>query len=248
VIRPEHERAANRASTPRPVRENAPVLHWWLRWRRRLVLLAMGVVTALVLAAYFTPLLGVWSVQVRGNRTLTEQEVLTAGEVQLGKPMLQVNTDEIQSRLRTVPKVSSARVELVWPSTVRLDVTEREPVVFMVASNGIQLVDSTGVPFSAVPQPPRDLPELRVRTAAPDDPATRAAMTVLSSLPPTVRPDVTAVIAETSRDVHLLLKGNRQVHWGDPDDSARKAAILPPLLTRPGKVYDVTSPVLPTVA
>lgn len=38
------------------------------------------------------------------------------------------------------------------------------------------------------------------------------------------------------------------MHWGESGDSARKAAILIPLLTREGQVYDVTSPDLPTVA
>ena len=54
--------------------------------------------------------------------------------------------------------------------------------------------------------------------------------------------------AQDPGDIHLRLKGDREVHWGDTDESDRKAAILPPLLTRPGSVYDVTAPSLPTVS
>ncbi|MFD0490590.1 hypothetical protein ACFQ0O_30060 [Saccharopolyspora spinosporotrichia] len=56
------------------------------------------------------------------------------------------------------------------------------------------------------------------------------------------------MIAHNPRDLRLHLRGDREVEWGGVRETPRKAAILPPLLTRPGRVYDVTSPVLPTVA
>lgn len=210
-------------------------------------LVVLGVITVLVLAAYFTPLLGVRNVEVKGVTTLREPEVLQAAGIEQGKPMLQLNTDEIRSRLRTVPKVASADVRLLWPSTVRLRVAERVPVAFTVARGGIQLVDASGVVFAPVPQPPAGLPELRASVVAPDDPAARAALEVLRVLPPAMRGEVTTIIAPSPESVQLLLKGEREVHWGSAQDSDRKAAILPALLTRPGKIYDVTSPALPTV-
>ena len=44
------------------------------------------------------------------------------------------------------------------------------------------------------------------------------------------------------------LANGKTVRWGNADDSARKAAVLAALMTRPGKVYDVSSPDLPTVS
>ncbi|HSL06993.1 MAG TPA: cell division protein, partial [Pseudonocardiaceae bacterium] len=40
----------------------------------------------------------------------------------------------------------------------------------------------------------------------------------------------------------------REVRWGGVEQGDRKAAVLGPLLTQPGKIYDVSSPTLPTVA
>jgi cell division protein FtsQ len=210
--------------------------------------MVMGVVTVVVLALYYTPLLGVRSVQVSGNTTLSQQDVLAAADVQIGKPMLQVDTEQIQARLRAVPQVASAGVTLAWPSTVRLAVVERVPVAFIAAPSGVRLVDSEGVPFAHAAQPPPGLIELRVRSAAANDPGTRAAVTVLTSLPPTLRGAVTAVVPQTPNDVRVSLSDGREVRWGDASDSAWKAAVLPPLLTRPGKIYDVSSPALPTIA
>ena len=39
----------------------------------------------------------------------------------------------------------------------------------------------------------------------------------------------------------------REVRWGGVEQGDRKAAVLVPLLTQPGKIYDVSSPTLPTI-
>lgn len=234
-----------RSTRGRPVRGGAGAVPWWRRW---VLPAALAVVTVLALVLYFTPLLGVRAVEVTGNRTLSQDEIVRTAGIDPGTPMLRVDTEDVASRLRAIRKVADVRVSLSWPTTVRVEVTERAPAAFLVARDGIQLVDSAGVPFQVVKDPPADLPELHVRRVAPDDPATRAAMTVLTALPPALRADVLAVDAQDPGDIHLRLKGDREVQWGDTDESDRKAAILPPLLTRPGSVYDVTAPSLPTVS
>lgn len=207
----------------------------------------MTVVTVLVLVAYSTPVLGVRTVVVNGVAMDARQKVLDAAGVPMGTPMLQVDTSEVRDRLGSVPEVQSAKVSLSWPSTLRLDIVERQPAVFMLASNGIQLVDASGVSFATVPQPPEGIPELRVRGSAKPDVMARSASTVLTSLPPELRADVTTVVADSPYDIRVLLRGQREVRWGDVGDSGRKAAILRTLLTRPGHIYDVTAPELPTV-
>ena len=213
------------------------------RWGALLVLTG---VTLLVLALYFTPLLGVRSVRVEGNRALGEQEVLAAAEVPLGESMLRVDTDGIRSRLRENPQVASARAELSWPSTVRLEIEERTPAAFVRDGGAVRLVDAGGVPFNTAPQPPPGLPELQA--PSPDDPLVRDEMSVLASLPPELRGQVVGVTARTSGDLRLRLTGDREVKWGSLRESQRKASVLPLLLTQPGRVYNVTSPDLPTVA
>ena len=48
--------------------------------------------------------------------------------------------------------------------------------------------------------------------------------------------------------VTLGLTEDRQVRWGDAERAAEKAAVLGPLLTQPGRVYDVTARTCPPSA
>jgi cell division protein FtsQ len=48
--------------------------------------------------------------------------------------------------------------------------------------------------------------------------------------------------------VTLGLTDGRTIRWGSADDSARKAQVLAALMSQPGKVYDVSSPDLPTIS
>lgn len=235
---PQRERtAARRPDRPRR----------WLRW----VLVALlSAITVLVIVAYVTPVFGVRTVRVTGNAALSDHRLREAAGVRPGEPMLRLNSDEIGERLREIPQVARADVELSWPSTVTLSVTERDPAVYAVRQGKYEILDASGVRFAQRDQRPRNLPELKVPSGAPgpDDAATRAAMTALRALPPRIREHTVAVVARSPGDIHLQLDGDRRVRWGGPDESARKAAILPPLLTRPGSVYDVITPELPTVS
>jgi cell division protein FtsQ len=48
--------------------------------------------------------------------------------------------------------------------------------------------------------------------------------------------------------VRLKLRNGKTIKWGDAQDNDRKAAVLAPLLTRPGRTYDVVTPDFPTVS
>ena len=75
-----------------------------------------------------------------------------------------------------------------------------------------------------------------------------AALTVLTGLSERLRAEVVWIGAKSPADVVLRLGNGREVRWGGVEDGDRKAAVLGPLLTQPGKIYDVSSPALPTIA
>lgn len=219
------------------------VRRWW-RWGL-VGVLALATVLAVVLL--FTPVVGVRQVKVSGLRVLSERRVERAAAVSTGTPMLRVDTDAIRERVTRLPRVDTARVLLSWPSTVRVEVSERTAVAVDVVSDGFRLVDDEGVAFATVPERPKGMPELRVSGEAGDG-ARRSAVTVLGALPELVLGQVRVVEVERGDNVRLRLTRGRTVEWGSTRLSERKAAVLPPLLTRHGEVYDVTSPALPTVS
>ncbi|MGI5505555.1 cell division protein FtsQ/DivIB [Lentzea sp. CA-135723] len=217
--------------------------------RRRLVaLLTVLSVAALAYCVFFTPLLGVAQVDVRGNVALTEDEVRAVADIEPGSPLIRLDLQEIHDRVAGIPRVAAVEVERQLPGTVRLLVTERVPVGSVKLPDGFHLVDSTGKDYAVVPAAAPGVPELVLTLPSSSDPATRAVVGVVNELPEKLRPDVVSVAATTGADVKLTLTGDRVVKWGSAENTPRKAAVLLVLLTRQGLVFDVSSPDLATVS
>lgn len=217
--------------------------------RRRLVaLLTLLSVVALTYCVFFTPLLGVHQVDVRGAAVLTDDEIRGVAAVEPGSPLVRLDLQGIHDRVAAMPRVAAVEVERQLPGTVRLLITERVPVGSVKLSDGFHLVDSTGKDYAVLPAAAPGVPELVLATPSPADPATRAAVGVVNELPEKLRPEVVSVAATSGADVKLTLSGNRVAKWGSSEDTPRKAAVLLVLLTRPGTTYDVSSPDLATVS
>jgi cell division protein FtsQ len=232
-----------RPAYQRPQRERRRVLA--RRWGALAVLLGL---TGLVVVMLWTPVLGVRSVDVVGVRDLTTEQVVAAAEVRPGTPMLRLDTLGITARVALLPRVAAVDVSRDWPSTVRITITERDPVGVIAAADGMHLVDSTGLDYATVPTAPADLPKIQIPAASPTDPRTQAVVRVLSALPTQLRAQTIAISANTPGSVTLALADGKTIRWGDAANSARKAAVLAALMTRPGQIYDVSSPDLPTIS
>ena len=208
------------------------------------VLTAASVALALVL--YFTPAMAARSVVVTGVGAVTREEVIDAAAVRLGTPLLQIKTDEVADRVAGIRRVASARVQREYPSALRISVIERMPLVVKDFPDGPHLFDRDGVDFATAPPPP-GLPYIDVEHPGPADPPTKAALEVMTALRPEVVAQVSRVGAPSVSSVTLILSDGRTVVWGTTDRTAEKAEKLAALLTQPGRVYDVSSPDLPTV-
>ncbi|NKY52838.1 cell division protein FtsQ/DivIB [Nocardia vermiculata] len=237
-------RRRQRRSAGRSRAGTLPESRLWriLLWGTPVVL----VVVVLLAVAYFTPILSVRTVQIEGLSAVPDQQVRTVLQIPEGRSMLRIDTDAIARRVAALPKVRSARVQRVFPSTVRVSVDERRAVLFFDSPQGPHLVDSDSVEFAVEPAPP-GVPKLSTDRPGGSEPVTRAAVTVLDAAPPALRAQVGEVVARSVSDIELKLTDGRTVVWGGPEDSERKAAVVLPVLTRPGTVFDVSSPDLVTV-
>lgn len=209
-------------------------------------LLGACVLTAVLALAWFTPALSVRSVEIDGLVSVSEEQVREQLRIPSGRSMLRIDTDAIAHRVATVPKVRSARVQRVFPSTVRVTVVERSPVLYFESPRGAHLVDVESAEF-AIEEPPIGVPKLVTDHPGGADPVTRAAVAVLAVLPPSLSIEVGEIVARSISDISLSLKDGRTVLWGGANDADRKAQVVLPLLTREGTVFDVSSPNLVTV-
>jgi cell division protein FtsQ len=233
---------------PRPVSKE--------RYRRRRlaavlvgVLLVVGLGFGVRVLLYDAGLFDIEGVEVTGVVTVPVADVVTAAAVPMGAPLAEVDTDAVATRVAALPPVESVYVGRSWPHTVTVTVTERVPVATVSTSQGPALVDRSGVVYRGAPAP--GLPRLTT-TPRSGDPATLAAVGVLTSLPDALRAQVetagaSVVAPGAPGQVTLRMADGKEVRWGTPERAEEKAAALTALLTQPGTVYDVTSPDLPTV-
>jgi cell division protein FtsQ len=230
-----------------PDERSAPTRGRYLA-RRWIALLVAVTVVAVAYLVLFTSLLGVRSVEVIGVKEIPKDAVLKAAAIADGTPMVRLDAEEAAARVAALPRVSEVVVERSWPSTVEIIVTERTPVAVLMVGAEVHLVDATGLDYAVSRTRPPALPTLAMTGVRPGNPATSAAVTVLGAIPKQLKAKVTQITARTPGDVRMTLSDGRTIKWGNARNNQRKAAVLAPLLTRPGTVYDVATPDFPTVA
>jgi cell division protein FtsQ len=213
-----------------------------LMWSSLVSVVAVG----LGLVLYFTPIMAARVTVFTGLSTVSQEEVEQAAAIVPGTPLLQIDTDAVADRVATIRRVASARVQREYPSTLRISVVERVPVVVKDYPDGPHLFDKDGVDFASAPPPPA-LPYLDADNPGPSDAPTKAALQVLLSLRPEVASQVGRIAAPSVASITLTLVDGREVIWGTTDRTEEKALKLGALLTQPGRTYDVSSPDLPTV-
>lgn len=218
------------------------------RSRRRAVIIITAVAALIVAGfavAYLSPVLTVRTIDVDGAVTVSEDEIVADLGIPLGEKLVRVDAGSAAQRVAAIPALASVRVQRMYPSTVRVTVVERVPVVFVDQPDGTHLLDADAVDFALAP-PPVGVVRLVTENPAPGDPATTSALAVLDSLPPPLRDQVGEVRANSVSDVSLILLDGRTLVWGDSQRSERKSAVALALLSQPGQILDVSSPDLPT--
>jgi cell division protein FtsQ len=207
-----------------------------------LVLLTAGVVGTAAWLVFFSPVLGVRSVEIVGNVTVPAESIRHTAAVPELHPLATVDLDGVRERVQSIRQVAGARVDRVWPGTLRIEVVEREPVAQVPAGGQVALIDKLGVVIEVKDVAPPMLPVLSVPRPAAGDPVTMAALKVVGTLPGSIAGRVRQVSATTAEDVTMTLSDGRTIIWGGVDRAEAKARILASLLERRAEVYDVSSP------
>ena len=221
----------------------------WGVWRPLAVLVVLVALVATgVWVVWFSSLLAVDRVQVRGTDHLEVSEVLEAADVPPGRPLVRVDLDRASRRVEALAAVRSATVERRWPGTVVVTVEERRSVAVAQIGDRIAGIDSEGVVFRTYRKAPDDLPRVRVVGDVDRDALAEAAL-VVASLPDDLAAQVRRIDVETIDKISLVLKGRRTVVWGSGEESALKADVLAALVkAQKARTYDVSVPGSPVTS
>lgn len=221
------------------------------RRRRWPWVLAFGLVLAMLAGAGYvvwkTPMFAVRQVDISGAQGALATTVRQATADEIGTPLISVDTGAVTATIGAIPQVDTVTVAKKWPNTVTITVLARVPVAVTNANGAWWLLDAGGVPYDSSRTKPATLIAIELATPGPHDLATRAALQVVTALPPAVSKLVGHVTAASAYDVTLVLTDGRTVIWGDDSNTAQKATVLPAVLARPGKVFDLSDPTMVTV-
>ena len=207
---------------------------WWL-WTP-VALLVLGV---LAYASTRTSLLDVDRIEVEGaGLKVTERAVLEAAAIEVGRPLLDLDLDAVDSRLTALPWVAEATVAREWSGTVRLRILERTPVVVGVDPVGAQvLLDAVGAVLESVePGASADpsLPHIRIDGFGP--PGSRVSgigplLRAAEAVPPDLGAWIVALVP-TGDGIRAELVGGAVAEMGFSDDYRDQARALATVLTR----------------
>lgn len=217
-----------------------------LRRFRLWALPALALVITLAALAWFSPLLSVREVRIDGAGEIPEEQIRELLRVPESGSILRIDTAAMAARVASIPKVRSARVQRVLPSTVQVRIEPRTPVLYYDSPEGAHLLDADGLEYAIEPAP-IGVPQLVTARPGGADDLTRAAVAVARILPPALEVQVETIRAAGASEISLTLRDGRTVLWGSSEDGERKSAVVVPLLTQPGTVFDVSSPSLVTV-
>jgi cell division protein FtsQ len=260
--RPRAEPGVTPAVDPRIQRRRQEVQEAEARRRRRIlvsatIVLGLGVAGWGVLRS---PLLAVRHVRVVGAGHTPAGAVVRAAGLARHRQMSDVAGGAMVRAVEGLPWIATARVDQHWPSTVVITVTERHSVAQANDARGWALLDASGRVLEVDPAPATGVVVVAVATsgagagAGPGaggggppgptppvvagEPATSApdglgpALAVAASLPPALRPAVTAVTASSDGQLTLTLAGGGSAVLGTTDQLSDKLLALTTMLTR----------------
>jgi cell division protein FtsQ len=115
---------------------------------------------ALVAVAWFSPLLTLKKVQVSGSRLIDTDKVSNfVLDDQGSRPLPQVRPGSVEDAvLKEFPKAEAASVHYAGPRALKIEITDRTPVIAIRGESGYRLYDSDAVDLGTVDKRRRSSP------------------------------------------------------------------------------------------
>lgn len=230
----------SRRSARRPAKRPVGFRETLRAWERRLLVggaltcaVALGALLGPSLRAVFGdglrgPRFQIQSVSVFGSHRLPAEEIVAIAGVSAGTPLLDLDMDALEARLRAHPRLADARALRVPPRCLVVGVRERVPRALVRAGEParLHLVDAEGRAYAPLaPGDPGELPLLRAVTPpVPGEPHAELARAValLDALDRRGFAPPSEVTLSPHGALHLRLRGlgARVVLTGDDADVA----------------------------
>ncbi len=194
--------------------------------KRRLRVLLMVVLIALLSVAGVllskSSLLDVDEVVVVGADSELEKLIVVVANIPKSKPILEIDTQAISTRIKEIPSVKDAKVSRSFGGKVTVSVTLRKPSVLLSNLGHWFLIDLEGRVLEQVSELPPNLEypivegnfkDLRIGEWVPDQ--ALFAIELAANLPPVLLADISYVSSDDG--IELILFGEGKILFGDAE-------------------------------
>jgi cell division protein FtsQ len=225
--------------------------------RAKASLITIAVVSVLAVIVYFSPAFAVKVVQVDGGWHLRSDRLTELAQVPTDATLLRVDIDAIVERVTADPWVSSVVVSRQFPSTLRLNIEEREPVaavvlagadpssgrgVWLLAADGVwlgevlELGDAVqGVDISRLVRIEDAIDSVLPVSGEPvAELALSNALAIVNGFSPSMRSRVTYISAPSVVGTTIYLGNHVEVAFGAAEDVELKEVVINQLINEHG--------------
>lgn len=192
--------------------------------------------------AYFSSWLLIRNVTVTGTERLSQDEVRSVAQIKLESPMVDLNSEEIISRIRQIDTVLNVEVRKGWPDSVVIAIEERVPIALTDLADGRYLVDETGKAFRRAG--PADV---HLFVFSPNETARGLAARVSREMPDWLVGDINRIESFDAKRATVILNSGRKIVWGDEFKSQDKTAVLLVLLRTNEGDIDISTVEVPVL-
>ncbi|MDF7641189.1 FtsQ-type POTRA domain-containing protein [Bifidobacterium sp. ESL0784] len=223
-------------------------------------LVVLALLVALGWVLFFSPvfLLDPHQISVSGeNQWVGKARVVSIADKQAGKSLLLVSSGDVEQELKSIPGVSMAKVEKVYPQAMKVTITAQEPAAMLQTPDGSETaVDGYGRVLNKVGNvSTKGIPVIEVNDVKTSlrDRSVQQALKVLGLLDGNTRGAITKVTAKTQDSITTELNGGQRVIvWGDASDMKLKKAVVDKIINDPTKIgdkhqVDVSAPLRPII-
>lgn len=203
-------------------------------------LVALAVIAGAVV--WLSPVFQVSQYSIRGAEHIEQSRVEEATGVRVGDNLVRVDARDAAAGVAKIPWVKSATVRRDFPSTLVVEVTEREAVAFRESADGPHLIDANGEEF-IIDTPPEQAVKITGDVKA-DSPEMADAVEVASAVDADIRAQVDHLEVKGPYSFVFYLKDQRTVEWGANEDNANKALAFATVLGQEGKDWNISNPQL----
>lgn len=99
--------------------------------QRRIFVLSVFVLVAILCVCLFTPLFGITEITVSGNTVLSSEEIITTSGIEKGENVFRISKKRVKKALKALAYVEDAEIKRKFPAKVEIKIDEATPDIIL---------------------------------------------------------------------------------------------------------------------